>query len=94
MTFTKYRMIADFKIKSKADVNTFINKVLCSENKYYIKFGNTLLTIDKNNDKITVCLRFGNLNNIFNPDIEIPAAENINCLYKYRKYINQYFFAE
>ena len=89
-----------FKIKKKADVETFINKCMCNNNRYSIIDENAQLIFEKDKEgNVSVCLRNGDLNDIFNPSLEIARTKN-NCyehtvqdyIWKFRKAINNEWF--
>ena len=91
----------NFKIRKKSDVNTFIDDCMCKNNRYCILFESEkqlILEKDKDGD-ISVDLRYGNLDDIFNPSIEVARTKD-NCyketvqdyIWKYRKVINNEWF--
>ena len=90
-----------FKIRKKADVETFIDKCMCKDNRYSAVDDNgTQIVIEKDKDgNVSVCLRTGDLDNIFNPMIEVARTKD-NCyeetaqnyIWKFRKAINAEWF--
>lgn len=90
-----------FKIKKKTDVDTFINKCMCTNNEYYLKINNDLaLFIRKEKDgSVSVLEKRWDLYNPFNPLLEVASTSNNayketvqNYIWKYRKYINAKWF--
>lgn len=80
-----------FKIRKKADVNTFKNACLCNGSKYIIKINpNYIFMLDKTENNITGAIKQGNLFNVFNPEIQIYVDE---WVWKLRKYINKKYFS-
>ena len=92
-----------FKIRKKADVEVFIQKCMQNNSDYNIITDENskeqfIFRKDKNGN-VSVAYRNGNLNDIFNPMIEV-ARTNDNCykatvqdyIWKNRKYINAKWF--
>lgn len=100
MNCTIMRIPRGFKIRKKDDCNTFIEKCMCENSKYSIIVDNTQIIFhkDKDND-ISVCVRYGDFSNIFNPMLEVARTKD-NCyketvfdyIWKYRKAINNEWF--
>lgn len=79
------------KIRSKADVKTFLEKTFR---------GRTFLKVEEwkgfeievrvveGEPLISVSVKTGNLNDVFNPLLMLDEADAINELFKYRKIIN------
>lgn len=90
-----------FKIRKKADIETFINKCMCDGNRYSVIYeDNEQLIIEKDKEgNISVYLKSGDLDNIFNPILEVARTKN-NCydktvqdyIWQFRKAINAEFF--
>ena len=91
-----------FKIRKKADVETFIDKCMCNGNSYSAVDDNgTQVIVEKDKDgNVSVCLRNGDLNNIFNPMLEVARTKE-NCyketvqdyIWQFRKAINAEWFS-
>ena len=90
-----------FKIRKKIDTEKFIEKCMVKGNDYYIIIDREKalhLSKDKNGD-VSVCIKSGNLADIFNPLLEVARTNN-NCynktvydyIWEYRKYINAEWF--
>ena len=92
-----------FKIRKKVDVETFINKCMCKDNRYSaIDDNGTQIILEKDKDgNISVCLRTGDLKNIFNPMLEVARTKD-NCyketvqdyIWQFRKAINKEWFSK
>lgn len=90
-----------FKIRSKIDVDKFINDCMCKDSRYPIIINrNEEIIIEKyNDDNISVSIRNGDLFDVFNPEIEVARTKN-NCynktvqdyIWQYRKAINNKWF--
>lgn len=90
-----------FKIKKKADVDTFIKDCMCKDNEYYLKINNEMaLFIRKEKDSsVSVLEKSGDLYDLFNPLLEVANTSNNayketvqKYIWKYRKYINAKWF--
>ena len=92
-----------FKIRKKTDVDVFINKCMCKDNRYSVVDDNgtqAIIVKDKNGD-VSVCLRYGDLTNICNPSLEVARTKD-NCyketvqdyIWKFRKAINAEYFTK
>ena len=91
-----WKNIPNFKIKKKADIETFLNECLLKEEVYMIKcrsdYAIFIRTFKDRETQITV--KYGNLRDIFNPEIQLSTqAEIIKTLWFYRKKINEQFFS-
>ena len=92
-----------FKIRKKTDVDVFINKCMCKDNRYSaIDDNGTQIILEKDKDgNISVCLRTGDLKNIFNPMLEVARTKD-NCyketvqdyIWQFRKAINKEWFSK
>lgn len=101
MRCTVMKIPQGFKIRKKADVETFINKCMCNDNRYSaVNDNGTQIIIEKDKEgNISVCLRDGDLDNIFNPMLEVARTKD-NCydktvqnyIWQFRKAINTEFF--
>lgn len=79
-----------FKIRKKADVNTFKNVCLCNGSKYTIKINsNFVFFLEKTENNIIGAIRQGDLENIFTPEIQIDVDK---WVWRLRKYINKKYF--
>lgn len=84
-----------FKIKSKEDAKTFLDYCLCFD-------GTLSVLIDKQHcffihrhnksKKVWITEKLGNLQDVFNPEIQIPDEKMVDYIWKMRKYINQKWF--
>lgn len=93
---------ANFKIRKKNDIETFINNCMMKDGTYGIKIDKeTLLYIKKDEDgNVSVLIKRGNLRDVFNPLLEVAATNNSayketvqDYIWKYRKYINAEYFS-
>lgn len=101
MRCTVMKIPQGFKIRKKADVETFIDKCMCKDNRYCAVNNNgTQIIIEKDKEgNISVCLRDGDLDNIFNPSLEVARTKD-NCyeetvqnyIWQFRKAINAEWF--
>ena len=91
-----------FKIRKKVDCDTFIEKCMCNDNSYVIIVDGTQIIMKKDKDgNVSVTIRNGDLNDKFNPHLEVARTKN-NCydktvqdyVWKYRKTINKKWFNE
>lgn len=90
-----------FKIKSKADVDRFMDKLM-GNGEYYVKINNELaIWITKEKDGVSVAEKRGDLYDMFNPLMEVANTRNNfykvsvrDYLWKIRKYINAKWFNE
>ena len=90
-----------FKIKSKVDIDKFMNEIMCKGNEYYIKVNkNFALYIRKEKDgSFSVAEKHGDLYDMFNPLLEVANTKNNSYkisvrdyLWRNRKYINAKWF--
>lgn len=85
-----------FKIKTKEDARTFIEKCVSGDGYICVKINPTeayYLYSSKNGFNY-IAHRLGNLSDIFNPELKLPSEDNIDTIWKIRKYINQKWFNE
>ena len=89
-----------FKIRKKADAEKFINECMCKGSSYYLKINSEhAVILEKDEEGVSVLIKSGDLNDMFNPLLEVAKTKN-NCynetvedyIWKYRKYINQKWF--
>lgn len=90
-----------FKIRKKADVEVFIQKCMQKNSRYDVitDFKDQFIFAKDKDGNVSVAYRNGNLNDIFNPMIEV-ARTNDNCykttvqdyIWMNRKYINATWF--
>ena len=93
----------DFKIRKKSDAEIFIKDCMTNGSSYYLKINKEKAVILEKDSKgnVSVCIKTGDLNDIFNPLLEVARTNN-NCYKKtvedyiwiYRKYINAQWFNE
>lgn len=90
-----------FKIKSKADVERFINECMVKDNEYFLKIHEDFaLVLNKDKDgAVAVLEKRWDLYDVFNPLIEVANTSNNGYkktvhyyIWKYRKYINKEWF--
>lgn len=83
-----------FKIRTKEDARTFIEKCVSGDGYVVIKLShNEAYYIYSTKEGFShISHRIGNLSDIFNPEIRFPKEDNVNTMYKIRKYINQKWF--
>ncbi len=82
----------NFKIKSKADVKTFLEEIFDSGEVVLILSKDHCLFIRKRKHEgnlIQVAEKLGNLHDPFNPEFVLDEERAIDILYKERKFINQ-----
>lgn len=94
MVFIKYKN--GFKIKTKSDAREFIEKCISGDGYICIKISVTeaYYIYSSKLGLAYITHRLGNLSDIFNPELRLPTEDNVNTVYKIRKYINQRFFNE
>lgn len=83
-----------FKIKTKEDAREFIEKCISGDGYICIKISETE-AYSFYSSKLGLAYithRLGNLSDIFNPELRIPTEDNVNTVYKIRKYINKKYF--
>ena len=92
-----------FKIKKKIDIEYFIEKCMQKDDEYYFKINNELAVFIRKykNGCVSVLIKNGDLNDIFNPLLEVANTNNsayketvYDYIWKYRKYINAKWFNE
>lgn len=83
-----------FKIRTKEDARTFIEKCVSGDGFTVIKINhNEAYYIYSSKSGFSyITHKLGNLSDIFNPELRLPSEENVNTIYKIRKYINQKWF--
>lgn len=84
-----------FKIKTKEDARTFIEKCVSGDGYVVIKLShNEAYYIYSTKEGFSyITHRIGNLSDIFNPELRLLEEDNVNTVYKIRKYINQKYFS-
>lgn len=102
MNCTIMKIPQGFKIRKKADVETFINDCMCKSNRYSVIDNGTQCFFEKDKDgNISVDMRFGDLNDIWNPSLEVARTKD-NCyaktvqdyIWQFRKAINKEYFTQ
>lgn len=92
-----------FKIRKKSDIKIFIEKCMQQDDRYQlIVQDGTQMIIEKSKDNaISVSIRKGDLNDIFNPSIQVAlSAPDLydlkveDWIWNARKYINKQWFNE
>ena len=90
-----------FKIRRKADIETFINKCMVNNSEYYLKINNELAVFlrKENDNSVSIAEKRWDLYDIFNPLLEVANTNNLSYketvqdyIWKYRKYINANWF--
>ena len=83
-----------FKIKTKEDARTFIEKCISGDGYVVIKIShNEAYYIYSTKDGFSyITHRLGDLSNIFNPELRLLEEDTIDIIWKIRKYINQKWF--
>ena len=83
-----------FKIKTKEDARTFIEKCISGEGYIVIKINpSEAYYIYSAKDGFShITHRHGDLSNPFNPEVQIINEKNIDTIWKLRKYINEKYF--
>jgi len=91
-----------FKIRKKADVETFINECMCKGNRYSVIDNDTQCFIEKDKEgNISVCIRHGDFDDIFNPMLEVARTKD-DCyketvqdyIWQFRRAINARYFTK
>lgn len=91
-----------FKIRKKADIEIFINKCMCKGCRYSVIDNDVQCFIEKDKEgNVSVDIRYGDFNNIWNPSLEVASTKN-NCyketvqdyIWKFRKAINAEYFTK
>ena len=91
-----------FKIRKKVDIETFINDCMCRGCRYSVIDNDVQCFIEKDKDgNISIDLRYGDLNNIWNPSLEVARTKD-NCyketvqdyIWQFRKAINAEWFSK
>lgn len=83
-----------FKIKTKDDARKFIEECISGEGYICIKISKTKAYYF-HSSKLGLAYithRLGNLSDVFNPELRLPTEDNVNTVYKIRKYINKKYF--
>lgn len=84
----------NFKIKSKQDAKTFLTEMFKGE--MCLKLSDTHCVFIrkgwKENEPFQVSQKFGNLKDIFNPELVLNEKDAISLIYQFRKYINSRLF--
>lgn len=102
MNCTIMKIPQGFKIRKKADVDTFINTCMCRGFRYSVIQDDTQCFIEKDKDgNVSVDLRQGDFNNIWNPSLEVARTKD-NCyaktvqdyIWQFRKAINKEYFTQ
>lgn len=90
-----------FKIRKKSDVEVFIKQCLCNGDYYIITDTGEQYIFSKSADEISVCVRTGDLHDIFNPSLEVATTRHNgyektveDYVWQNRKYINAKWFSE
>lgn len=83
-----------FKIKTKDDARKFIEECISGEGCICIKTNSTeaYYIYSSKNGFSYISHRIGNLSDIFNPELRLLDEENVDTIWKIRKYINKRFF--
>lgn len=83
-----------FKIRSMKDLATALNKYITKGVEHFIIIDpHTALSIEiMPAGGVKVRMKYGDLYDLFNPQIQIPAENALSHLWKYRKHINAKFF--
>lgn len=90
-----------FKIKKKADVDTFIHDCMNKDNEYYLAINNNLASFfrKEKSGEVSILEKRGDLYDIFNPLLEVANTSNSSYketvqdyIWRYRKYINAKWF--
>ena len=98
-TVSIWKCPTNFKIKRKSDVYYFLEKCLINKGEYeVIVRPDYCLFIRKDEEKFIengweVTAKFGDLYDVFNPEVQLTEEEAIRTLWFYRKKINDQFFA-
>lgn len=89
-----------FKIKSKSDVEKFMNECMQVNNTYEVKIsGVEKIIIEKTKNHMSFMIKLGDIRDPFIPDIEVAKTNAPQYkhdvqywIWKYRKYINARWF--
>lgn len=83
-----------FKIRTKKDAREFLEKCISGKGYVVIKISYDEAYYIYSSEKgfSYISYRIGNLSDIFNPEIKLLDEENVDTIWKIRKYINKRFF--
>lgn len=83
-----------FKIRTKEDAREFLEKCISGKGYVVIKISYNEAYYIYSSEKgfSYISHRIGNLSDIFNPELRLLDEENIDTIWKIRKYINKRFF--
>ena len=83
-----------FKIKTKSDAREFLEKCISGEGYICIKINSSeaYYVYSSKNGFSHITHRYGDLSNVFNPEVQIINEKNIDIIWKLRKYINEKYF--
>jgi hypothetical protein len=84
-----------FKIRNKDDAKKFLNYCVQGDGYSVHKINKThcfFIYRDQETKKVWITEKLGNLQDIFNPEIQIPDEKMVDYIWKMRKYINQKWF--
>ena len=84
----------DFKIRTKEDAKEFLEKCISGKGYVAIKISHNEAYYIYSSEKgfSYISHRIGNLSDIFNPELRLLDEENVDTIWKIRKYINKRFF--
>ena len=88
-----------FKIRSMEDVKIFVEEAMKNGTYYYTVSDDELYVVKKKDDEVSVSVKYGDLENPFNPLVEIANNQSkaysqdiYGALWKIRKSINEKWF--
>ena len=93
MIFIKHT--PEFKIRTKNDVNNFLKDCIKGSGTVTIPVDKQHCFFIRRNDflnYVELTEKFGNLQDIFNPELVIPDEKMVDYIWKMRKYINKKWF--
>ena len=95
MEVKSWKNVPGFKIRKKSDVYDFIDVILKSGTFIYENetHDEQLIIIVHGTDR-DICIRRGNLRDIFNPQLVLYGQRAIDHVWKYRKQINADLFTK
>ena len=93
MTIAMYRMKPNFRIRSHADVQTFLDEILVSGSyTFVVEKGLAIFVTKAKSGECKVSVKIGNLYDPFNPEVRIYDDKIVKYIYGNRRSINHIVF--
>lgn len=90
-----------FKVRSKEDAKIFVNEAMGIGQCTYVVDKETAYVVSKTADGVAISMKKGDLNDVFNPLVEVANTRNTaykdsvyDVIWKIRKTINEKWFNE